>query len=140
MKEKKAKEPMSIGMQMFWGKIFIGCAWIGSGICGIFDNLLCNILHIVCLAAAVAVMVVLMRVDLEEDDEMSQHNYTEAKAKTTNVMHIVFCICSILSALFFGLLKNADLPWHRIVAEMFFLLMGIQNIVTGIIFQRLEAE
>ena len=61
---------MSIGTQMFWGKIFVGCTWIGSGVFGIFDNLVCDILHIICLLSAIIVMVVLMRVDLEEDDEM----------------------------------------------------------------------
>lgn len=134
------KEPMSIGRQMFWGKIFVGCAWIASAVCGVFDNLACSILYIICLGSAIAVMVVLMRIDLEEDDEMSLYNYTQAKAKTTNVMHIIFCVCSILSALCFGLLKDVALPWHRIIAELFFLMIGVQNLVTGIIFKKLEAE
>ena len=96
------KEPMSIGTQMFWGKIFVGCTWIGSGVFGIFDNLVCDILHIICLLSAIIVMVVLTRVDLEEDDEMAEYNYTKANAKTTRYMHIVFCVCSVLSAIGVG--------------------------------------
>lgn len=134
------KEPMTIGRQMFWGKIFVGFAWIGTGISGMFDNLAASILRIACLVAAIVVMVVLMRVDLEEDDEMSQHNYTAANATTAKVMHIVFCICSILCALGMGLLKDVEVPWNRVVPQFFFLLMGIQNIITGVIFRKLEAE
>jgi len=134
------KEPMPIGKQIFLSKIFVGCTWIGSGVFGMFDNLACNILHLLCLAAAVTVMVVLMRADLEEDDEMAEYNYTRANAKTTNVMHIVFCAGSVLSAIVVGLLKDANIPWYRVIPEMFFFLMGIQNIVTGIIFRKLEAE
>ena len=134
------KEQMSIGKQMFWGKIFAGCSWLGSGVFGMFDNLLCHGLHMLSLSSAIVVMVMLMRADLEEDDEMSEYNYTKANAKTTRYMHIVFCVCSVLSAIVFGLLKDADIPWHRVIPETFFLLMGIQNIITGIIFRKLEAE
>ena len=134
------KEPMPIGKQIFLSKIFVGCTWIGSGVFGMFDNLVCNILHLLCFAAAVTVMVVLMRTDLEEDDEMAEYNYTKANAKTTTVMHIIFCIGSVLSAIVVVLLKDANIPWYRVIPEMFFLLMGIQNIVTGIIFRKLEAE
>lgn len=134
------KELMPIGKQIFLSKIFVGCTWIGSGAFGMFDNLVCNILHLLCLVAAVTFMVVLMRADLEEDDEMAEYNYTKANAKTTKVMHIIYCACSVLSIVVIYLLKDADILWYRVIPEMFFLLMGIQNIVTGIIFRKLEAE
>ena len=134
------KEPMSIGTQMFLGKIFVGCTWIGTGVFGMFDNLVCHIIRIICLVAAVTVMVVLMRVDLEEDDEMAEYNYTQANAKTTKYMHIVFCACSVLSAVAMFFLKDLDITWYRVIPELFFLLMGIQNIITGVIFRKLEAE
>ena len=92
------------------------------------------------MLSAIVVMVVLMRIDLEEDDEMAEYNYTKAKAQTTKYMHIVFCVCSVLSAIVVGVLKDAGIPWHRVIPEIFFLLMGIQNIITGIIFRKLEAE
>lgn len=134
------KEPLRVGTQVFWGKIFVGCAWIGYSIFGIFDNLACNILQIICSLPAIVVMVVLMRIDLEEHDEMAEYNYTKAKAQTSQYMHIVFCVCSVLSAIIVGLLKDAGVPWHRVIPVLFFLLMGIQNIITGIIFRKLEAE
>lgn len=134
------KKPLSIGHQMFWGKIFVGCLWIAYAIIGLFDNIACDIISIAALAGGVIILVVLMRIDLEEDDEMSHHNYIEAKAKTTDVMHIVFCISSIFSAAIVVLLKKLGVENDVWIPNSFFLLMGIQNIVTGLIFKKLEAE
>ena len=134
------KEPLSIGSQMFWGKIFIGCLWIAYAAIGLFDNLVCDILSAAALAGGVIILVILMRIDLEEDDEMSHHNYIQAKAKTTDVMHIVFCICSIFSAVIVVLLNKLGIENNAWISNSFFLLMGIQNLVTGLIFRKLEAE
>ena len=134
------KEPLSIGRQMFWSKIFVGCLWIAYAMLGLFDNIICDVLSVVALVGAVAVLVVFMRIDLEEDDEMAHHNYVQAKAKTTDVMHIVFCGSSILSAVIVVLLKKLGIENNAWIPNCFFLLMGIQNIVTGLIFQKLEAE
>ena len=134
------KKPLSIGSQMFWGKIFIGCLWIAYAVIGLFDNLVCDILGAAALAGGVIILVILMRIDLEEDDEMSHHNYIQAKAKTTDVMHIVFCLCSIFSAVIVVLLKKLGIENNAWISNSFFLLMGIQNLVTGLVFRELEAE
>lgn len=76
----------------------------------------------------------------EEDDEMSEYNYMKAKANTTRVMHYVFCVAMIASPLVYKLLQDVDVNWVRVVSRMFFALMGIQDITTGLIFRRLEAE
>lgn len=134
------KQPLSVGAQMFWGKIFVGCLWIGSGISGMFDNTFCRIIHLVLLAAAIAIMIMLMRVNLEKDDEMSLYNYTQAKAKSSSIMHLVFCIGSVVSAICAGLLKDVDVSWYRVIPEMFFVLMGVHDLAIGLVFRKLEAE
>lgn len=134
------KQPVSIGTQMFLGKIVIGCLWISYSIIGMIDNIVCDIVSISALVSGIVVLVVLMRLDLEEDDEMSHHNYIQAKAKTTDVMHIIFCIFSIGSALALGLLNKAGIEYYRWVPRFFFMLIGIQNLITGLIFRKLEKE
>lgn len=134
------KKPLSVGKQMFWGKIIIGCLWISYAVIGLFDNIVCDILRITALAGGVIILVVLMRLDLEDDDEMSHYNYIQAKAKTTDVMHIIFCICCILSAVVIFLLKRFGIENDIWIPNSFFMLMGIQNITTGLIFRKLEAE
>lgn len=137
---KKEKSQMSVGAQTFWSKTVAGLLWIGVGITDMFDGLVMNIIHILLLVGAIAVFVVLMRANREEDDEMSDYNYMKAKAKTRNLMHYVYCGGAILSALVFGLLQNADIYWAQVISGLFFILMGIQDLITGIVFRRLEAE
>ena len=85
-------------------------------------------------------MTVILRANREADDEMSEYNYTKARAISTTIMHIVYCVAAILSTLCFVLLEDADLSWGHIIARIFFIIMGIQDVVIGIVFHRLEAE
>ena len=137
---KNNEKVMSINSQVFWGKTFVGFLWIGAGISGMFDTLFFNFLHMLFLACAVVLMVVILRAKRENDDEMSEYNYMKAKAISTTIMHIIYCIAMIASALCFGLLQDAGLSWGRIIARIFFIIMGIQDVVIGIVFHRLEAE
>ena len=137
---KKEKSQMSIGAQTFLGKTVIGLLWIGVGITDMFDSLVMNIVHAVLLVGTIVVLVVVMRANREEDDEMSDYNYMKAKARTRDLMHFVYCGAAIVSALVFGLLQNVDIYWAQVISGMFFILMGVQDLITGIVFRRLEAE
>ena len=137
---KRENSQMSIGTQTFLGKIVIGLLWIGVGVTDMFDILAMNIVHAALLAGTVVVLVVVMRTNLEEHDEMADYNYMKAKAKTRDVMHFVYCGAAIVSALVFGLLQKADIYWAQVISSLFFILMGIQDLITGIVFRCLEAE
>lgn len=133
---------LNIGSQVFWGKIIPGILWVGAGITGMFKSISFQILHMIFLIVVVLMALRLMKAKCEKEDEMAKHNLIVAKAKTRDIMHIVFCAASIFTALGFGLLQIADIEisFPRIVARSFFILMGIQDIITGIIFRKLEAE
>lgn len=55
-----------------------------------FDGIVMNFGHALLLLAGVVVMVAVMKANREEDDEMSAYNYMKAKAKTRDLMHIVY--------------------------------------------------
>lgn len=137
---KQKNKAMSISIQSFWGRIVIGILWIGVGIVEMLDGLVVNIVQAVLLVGAVIILVAVTRADREKGDEMSDYNCTKAKAKTSDLMHFVFCGAAIVSALVFGLLKNADISWTRVIPSLFFILIGIQNLIMGVVFCRLEAE
>lgn len=140
MEKEKAK--MSVGAQVFWGKLIPGILWIGVGITGMFESILFAFLHMVLLIVVIVLAIILIRAKYEEQDEMSVYNLMKAKATTRDCMHIVFCVASFLAALGFGLLQTTgiEMSLPRIVARMFFVLMGMQDILTSIIFRKLEAE
>ena len=134
------KRKMSISTQSFLGSIVIGLLWIVVGIVRIFDNPFLEIIHIILLALVLTVMFIVIKANREEDDEMSHYNDLKAKAKTRDIMQFVYGGSAIISAVVFGLLQNQEISWVRIIISIFFILMGIQDIITGIVFHSLEAE
>ena len=140
MKKKEGIVP--IGTKIFWGQTVMGILWIGVGLTGMFDNLICNILKILFLMVASVVWVKVAKIDRigDDGDEMAEYNYTKAQAKAGGALYMVLCIASIVSVLGFGLLQNMDIGWSRIIPLVFFVLMGIHNLLIGLFFRKLEAE
>jgi hypothetical protein len=131
---------LNIGRQVFWTKDFVGLLWICTGITGMLGTKTGNILHYVLLACTLLLAIVLSLFEWEKDDEMSQYNYMKAKAQTTRVMHFVYCIAMVIMALIIGLIQKAGNDVNPAIARVFFVIMGIQSMITGIVFRKLEAE
>ena len=139
---KKKERLVPVGTKIFWGQTVMGILWIGVGLTGMFDNLICNILKILFLIAAIVVLFKVIRIGKigDDGDEMSEYNYTKAQAKAGGALYMVLCIASIVSVLGFGLLQNMDIGWSRIIPLVFFVLMGIHNLLIGLFFRKFEAE
>ena len=140
MKKKEGIVP--VGTKIFWGQTVMGILWIGVGLTGIFDNLICNILKILFLIAAIVTLVKVSRICRigDDSDEMAEYNYIKAQAKAGGALYMVLCIASIVFALEFGLVQNMDISWTRIISLILFILMGIHNLLIGLFFRKLEAE
>ena len=139
---KKKERLVPVGTKIFWEQTVMGILWIGVGLTGMFDNLICNILKILFLMAASVVWVKVAKIGRigDDGDEMAEYNYTKAQAKAGGALYMVLCIASIVSVLGFGLLQNMDIGWSRIIPLVFFVLMGIHNLLIGLFFRKLEAE
>ena len=140
----KKYKTLSLRTTAFWKNTFSGILWVGVGISGMFRNSVCEIMHIALLASVLFIGIILsafaVASKIDKNDEMADYNYIKARATASGVMYFFYCIGAIASALIFGLMKNADISWPRIISNMFFIVLGIQDIVIGIIFRRLEAE
>lgn len=137
------KKEMNICRVFVWLNILEGLMLIGVGITGMFDTRIFERIHYTLLIGTlVLVGVVVARYKSAKSDEMFEYNYMKAQAFTTQAMHYVFCALMILSVVIVGLLKKADVDvnWIHVIPEGFFVLMGIQKIITGIVLGRLEAE
>ena len=139
---KKEKIELSVGSQLFWGNLIPGIMWLGAGITGMFTSAFFQILHLILLVAVIILAVMLMRAKCEEQDEMAAYNLMKAKAKTRDIMHMTYCVASLAAAGGFGILMifGEEMSLPRIVARMFFVLMGVQDILTSVLFHKLEAE
>lgn len=137
MKEKKV---MSVGNYMFGSKTVIGILWCLGAAMGCFEHIVC--LAASCLFALAALMITLIprRTKREKDDELSLQNFTEARAKASTVMTVVFLIGIAIGTLSCFYLDSLKLNWARILMQVFYLMLGIQELSVGIIFKKLEAE
>ena len=120
----------------------MGILWIGVGLTGMFDNLICSILNLLFLMAAIVALVKVSRINRigDDGDEMAEYNYIKAQAKAGGALFMVLWIASIVFSRGFGLVENMDISWTKIISHIFFVLMGIYNLLVGRFFRKLEAE
>ena len=139
---KKKERLVPVGTKMFWGCTVMGILWIGVGLTGMFDNLICNILKTLFQTAAVVALFKVFRIVKTGDDgdEMAEYNFIKAQAKAGGTLQMVLCIASIVFGLWFGLVQNMDISCTRIIFPIFFVQLGIYNLMTGLYFRKLEAE
>ena len=137
----KKERLIPVGTKVFWGQTVLGILWSAVGLTGIFDNLICNVLKILFLLAAIVVTVKVARIGRigDDGDEMAEYNYIKAQAKAGGALHLVLCIAAIVF-LWFGFAQNMDISWTRMISLLFFVLMGIHNLLIGLFFRKLEAE
>lgn len=133
------KNEMRVGTQLFLGKTVAGLLWIGAGVSGCFRSIAGSIVSIGFLLLAAIIATILLKARAERSDEMARQNLMEAKSKTRDIMHMLYCVLAVAAASALGLLKDIDVSWPRMVSQLFFVLMGVQDLLTGIIFRKLEA-
>lgn len=139
---KKKERLIPVGTRIFWGQTVMGILWIGVGLTGMFDNLICDILNILFHMAVIVALVKVIRIGRigDDGDEMAEYNFIKAQAKAGGALYMVLSIASIVFAIGFGLVQNMDISWTRIISLIFFVLMGIYNLLIGLFFRKLEAE
>lgn len=137
MKEKKI---MSVGNFMFWSKTVIGILWCLGAVMGCFEHIVCLAASCLFALAALMITLILRRTKREKDDELSLQNFTEARAKASTVMTVVFLIGIAIGTFSCFCLESLKLNWTRILMQVFYLMLGIQELSVGIIFKKLEAE
>ena len=133
---------MSVGAFVLWGKLGSGIIWVLAGITGMFMGKFIETLHITILCSALIVVGILIKGKCREFDEMFEYNFMKANAATNRAMHYVLGVSAILCAIIYGLLHkhDFDINYVRTIPMLFMLMMGIQDIITAIIFKKLEAE
>lgn len=138
MKNRTSK--IGLGTFIFLALTVCGLLMSVFGILFMFDNFVVNLIRGVCILGLIIISAILIKAHRQNIDEMFEHNYVEAKAKTCSIMFYVYHGVALLSIVIFSFLQNADISWARIIAGLFFLLSGIQKMVNGIVLRCLEAE
>lgn len=120
-------------------KTFLGVVWTISGVLGFWDGIISLVMQAI---ASVICIYTLLRVSFaqkEDADEMAEQNMNRAKALTHDYMQIVYCCFAIAAILF---LKNMKLAvsLSELIPNITFIVLGINHLVVGLTFRKLEEE
>lgn len=136
---KKARKSLSLPTKVFWERIVVGVLWLCIWCLGFFRHIpVIDGIHLILLFAVVGLQLVMLIFPGDPYDEMALDNLKTAKAKTLDILSILF--------LFFmgawSVLDNhlPELAAKLISLELIFLFMGIQGLISGLIFRKLEAS
>jgi len=138
----KRKKEMSFAEQIHTLKTERGIIWIIVGVLNCFDSAIMSVLRIIALVFCIIEIFRVSRAKRENSDEMAEENLEKAKARTLDLMHNVFLLSSIIamSAAFILDKGVVAVNWTKTVPVVFFIIYGIEELLTGLIFRKMEAE
>lgn len=130
---------MSISNQVKYLKTLNGITWILAGISDIFSGAIPSTLTSIFLIISLVLQLKVSLSKKESDDEMSIDNKIKAGAMTQSIMHIIFCTAAVV---LFALTSfpNLHLDWKNLIVPVFFIFIGIEYIIWGLSFKKLEEE
>lgn len=138
MKENKS---LSVLNQMNMLYLYSGFAWIVGGICMLFKGILPTILEIFAMLVIIITHIFVMKAKKEEQDELSIKNYDKARSHAMTYMHIVcFVIIIALQLIDTFLSDDLSIDVKGLLVPCFFLGIGIEYIITGLLFRKYERD
>ena len=120
-------------------KIFLGIIWLISGIFGFFDGILSLVMQIAASITCIYALLKISTTKKEKADEMAEQNMNRAKALALDYMQIVYCCLAIVAIIF---LRNVELSigLNKIIPNITFVAMGINQLIVGFAFRKFEEE
>lgn len=136
------KKELSVTKQIRIRYAMHGIAWMVTGLFKFFDNIPCRCISIIALIISVFLLVKFLFADREMEDEMAEQNLYKAKAATLDILKIIVCVALIImTAIDFVFeieLLSANLK--NIIVPILFIIMGIENLLIGVIFNHYDKE
>ena len=120
-------------------KTFLGLIWLISGILGFFDGILSLVMQIAASITCIYALLKISTAKKEKADEMAEQNMNRAKALALDHMQIVYCCLAIIAIIF---LRNVELSigLNKIIPNITFIAMGINQLFVGFAFRKFEEE
>lgn len=131
------KKEMSCAEQIRLLNTVGGVAWIVVGVSNCFENTAFLIVRILGLLVCIASIVRVSVAQKENADEMAEENLCKAKAKTLDTMHGLFCVIAIAAMFVLGRGAVA-LDWAKVIPAVFFIVLGVERLLVGVNFRKLE--
>lgn len=139
MKEKKI---LSVTEQMNLFCFYSGIAWLIGGIAMFFDGIISTIIVILAMLAICATHLIVMKCKKERQDELSVKNYHQARSNVLSIMHIIYMVTLIALQIITTIPANEamSISIKDMLIPAFFLSLGIEYIIVGILFRKYERD
>lgn len=143
-RQNNSARRISLSTKIFWTQIVQGILGLLIAVTGLLrENWLLDTVHLILMLTVIGVMIVMSRVRSDDFDEMALANQQQAKAKTLDILIYIFLGISMtalvppLPELLPGLLAKQEL--FNLVMASVWLVIGLQSLISGLIFRKLEA-
>lgn len=133
------KRVFKYGTRIAFRETINGSLWITAGAFGIFDNQPCKFISVVLLALALLSQTFAIWGKFEKTDEMAAANLNVAKAITLDYIRILIMVIYIALLI----IPNdvvANLDWGKIIYPALILFIGLPEVITGLLFNKIEEE
>ena len=137
---------MKIATKFLWLYAVTGILRIIFGFLGCINNGSLRVFAVFFLLISSFIQLIFTTIDSEKSDEMSENNLKEAKYRTSNITRIIIlCTLTVILGIsrfpfatsFMNLLSD---DWTIMLFYSAYVVFGIEDIITSIIFRKLEAE
>ena len=149
MKETTGRDrsrKMSLSTRIFWEEIVLGALWILVSVISLFAEIrLLKTLHLLLLLGMLFISLTILKAPTDNYDEMALAHRQQAKAKTLDILSYsligiavaAFSLSAYSPTLISELLSRAN---FNLVMCSLWLIVGLKNIICGLIFLKLEAS
>ena len=116
-----------------------GLLWCIAAILWVFDNPACRMICVVLLAIAVFSQAFSIFGKFEKSDEMATANMREAKVVSLDISRIILLAVSVV-LLIIPKEVFSSINWRNIIYPAVVFMVGLPEVITGLMFKRIEEE
>ena len=132
-------KPFRYSTQIALRETINGLLWCIAAIVWFFDNPVCRVIYVVLLAIAVFSQSFALFGKFEKSDEMAVANLNEAKAEALDITRILLLIVSVILIMIPDEMVSS-IGWSSIVYPAVVFMVGLPEVITGLMFKRIEEE
>lgn len=135
-----SKKVLSYKDQVKYEYFLNGVLWLLAGILSIPESDVCALISAIFLVCAGGLTVRGIIGKKEKEDEMAEAHINEAMSFSFLAGQIMLIALSLVVGDFFGFILKKPVDISNYISEIVFIIVGIQNIIVGVHFKKLEDE
>ena len=132
-------KPFRYSTQIALRETINGLLWCIAAILWAFDNPVCRVICVLLLAIAVVSQAFSIFGKFEKSDEMATANLREAKAVSLDISRIILLAVSVV-LLMIPKEVFSSINWRNIIYPAVVFMVGLPEVITGLMFKRIEEE